>query len=299
MHTQQLLCFVCVADKLNFTKAAEELFLSTPTVTHHIKTLENELGTVLFIRNSKMVRLTESGAQFYQDAQEILARMEIAEKRIRRIASPDTYYLKIGCTSIAEFQVMQYPLDQLRQLHPGIHPQVSVSDIFSLRNLMENGQLDLLFSAKSIKKRHSKSTFLFLKNICNYAIFPRTSPLSHKEIIYYEDIQEERIITLHPKLVPFEYPNRIRDKILNHGLNHLDIHCENDQAGILYASCGYGIAILPEICIKYLPDTLVRRPFEPESFSLEYGVTCPADRQNIYVQNFLDLLISQPMFQPN
>ena len=86
MHTQQLLCFVCVADKLNFTKAAEELFLSTPTVTHHIKTLENELGTTLFIRNSKMVRLTESGVQFYQDAQEILARMEIAEKRIRRIA---------------------------------------------------------------------------------------------------------------------------------------------------------------------------------------------------------------------
>lgn len=297
MHTQQLLCFVCVADKLNFTKAAEELFLSTPTVTHHIKTLENELGTVLFLRNSKMVRLTESGVQFYQDAQEILSRMEIAEKRIRRIASPDTYYLKIGCTSTAEFQWMQYPLDQLQKLHPGIHPQISVADIFSLRSLMENGQLDLMFSAKSMKKRHPKSTFLFLKNVCNCAILPRTSPLSRKDIIYYEDIREDRIITLHPKLVPFEYPNRIRDKILNHGMNHLDIHCENDQSGILYASCGYGIAILPEICVADIPDTLVKRPFEPESFSLEYGVACPADRKNIYVQDFLDLLVSQPVFQ--
>ena len=43
MNTQQLLCFVCVADRLNFTKAAEELFLSPPTVTHHIQTLEAEV----------------------------------------------------------------------------------------------------------------------------------------------------------------------------------------------------------------------------------------------------------------
>jgi DNA-binding transcriptional LysR family regulator len=38
MTSQQLKCFVLVADKLNFTKAAEEMFLSVPTVTHNIKT---------------------------------------------------------------------------------------------------------------------------------------------------------------------------------------------------------------------------------------------------------------------
>ena len=53
MNTQQLECFIHVADKLNFTKAAEELYLSTPTVTHHIKSLEEELGAQLFYRTSK------------------------------------------------------------------------------------------------------------------------------------------------------------------------------------------------------------------------------------------------------
>ena len=64
MNTQQLECFVRVADKLNFTKAAEGLHISTPAVTHHIKNLEEELNTALFIRNSKMVKLTEPGALF-------------------------------------------------------------------------------------------------------------------------------------------------------------------------------------------------------------------------------------------
>lgn len=79
MNTQQLQCFISVADKLNFTKAAEELYLSPPTVTHHIQTLEAELNTKLFIRTSKMVRLTEAGSFFYGDAKEILMKIDISK----------------------------------------------------------------------------------------------------------------------------------------------------------------------------------------------------------------------------
>ena len=99
MNTQQLLCFVCAADHLNFTKAAEELYLSAPTVTHHIKNLENELNTLLFIRTSKMVKLTEAGQQFYTDAKDILSRIDIAEKKIQKIAQKDISFFQIGCTS--------------------------------------------------------------------------------------------------------------------------------------------------------------------------------------------------------
>ena len=53
MTTQQLECFIRVADKLNFTKAAQEMFLTTPTVTHHIKSLEEELGATLFYKNTE------------------------------------------------------------------------------------------------------------------------------------------------------------------------------------------------------------------------------------------------------
>lgn len=77
MNTQQLRCFVCVAEYLNFTKAANELYLTVPTVTHHVQSLEEELGTKLFERTSRMVRLTESGKAFYVDAAEILTRMEL------------------------------------------------------------------------------------------------------------------------------------------------------------------------------------------------------------------------------
>ena len=64
MNTQQLQCFVTVADKLSFTRAAQELYFSVPSVTHHIRQLEAELKTQLFIRNQKIVKLTEAGITF-------------------------------------------------------------------------------------------------------------------------------------------------------------------------------------------------------------------------------------------
>ena len=78
MNTQELKCFLRVAERMNFTRAAEELYLTPPTVTHHIQKLESELGVQLFQRDSKSVQLTLEGETFYQDAREIMMKIEAA-----------------------------------------------------------------------------------------------------------------------------------------------------------------------------------------------------------------------------
>lgn len=287
MHTQQLICFVCVADRLNFTKAAEELFLSAPTVTHHIKTLENELNTTLFIRNSKMVRLTEAGRAFYEDAKDILAKIELAEKKIQHIAKPETAYLKIGCTSTAEFSLLNNPLKRLHEKYPDVCPNLYVNDYFSLKNLFENEQLDVILSTRNMSRKISKCTFIKLYDVMNYAVFLKDSPLSRKEELTFADMKEQTIITLHPKSIPFEYPDQLREQIMEHNFTHFDIHCENDQAGILLAECGYGVVIFPELCIPDLPDCLEKRPFEKSRFCLDYGLTYRPKTTPAYIHDFI------------
>ena len=121
MNSQQLHCFLCVADKLNFTKAAEELFLSTPTVTHHIKALEEELHTQLFFRNSKVVQLTEAGTVFYNDAKEIIAKMDIAQKNLQTLAQTNITFLRIGCVTHTELDRMVSVLSGIQKQYP-LHP---------------------------------------------------------------------------------------------------------------------------------------------------------------------------------
>ena len=96
MTTQQLQCFLRVAERLNFTKAADELYLSVPTVTHHIQNLEAELGTKLLIRTSRKVQLTPAGISFYQDASEIYGKILVASKRIHNLDRKGVQVLRIG-----------------------------------------------------------------------------------------------------------------------------------------------------------------------------------------------------------
>ena len=64
----QIECFLSVAEFLNFARAAEQMHVSQPAITRQIKSLEDELGTKLFIRNTRIVKLTESGQIFLADA---------------------------------------------------------------------------------------------------------------------------------------------------------------------------------------------------------------------------------------
>lgn len=287
MNTQQLLCFVCVADRLNFTKAAEELFLSPPTVTHHIQTLEAELGTSLLIRNSKMVRLTEAGRGFYNDAKEILAKIEIAQKKLHDAAHTAVRLFHIGCTSSTELQYLKPPLRALGRRYPGFNPIVHLQDYFSLKKMFEAEQLDVMLCTRNMIRKLPDCEFHPVAEALLYAVLPADSPLAQKRELHYADLQDQRILTLQPKMVPFEGSGRLRDWIIDHGLNHMDIHCESDRSGILLAECGYGVALFPEFYTQDLPDTLVRRPFEPGGGTLTFGVACRKQGKDDYVKEFL------------
>ena len=72
MHFKQLEAFVNVIKFKSFSKAAEEIYLSQPTISAHISALENEFGTKLIIRSTKEVYPSKAGKVFYEYASEML-----------------------------------------------------------------------------------------------------------------------------------------------------------------------------------------------------------------------------------
>lgn len=289
MNSQQLQCFVCVADKLNFTKAAEELYISTPTVTHHIKNLEKELNTILFIRTSRMVKLTDAGSMFYSDAKEILSKINVAEKKVQKITAQNISFIRIGCTSNAELVHLENILHKLRDKYSQIIPQIIVNDYFSLKNLFNNGQLDMVLATKEMIKDMQDCSFKKIKEVTNYAVVSENSFLD-KEQLLFEDLEKECLIILHPKFIPFQYGNKLQEKITLHSQSHLNIMCENDQAGILLAKCGYGAAILPGFCIPARAGDLRILPLASEEYKMDYGIayhkSSKVDYIKFIVKNF-------------
>jgi len=97
MELRYLKYFVTVAEQQNFTRAAEALHVAQPAISQQIKSLEEELGATLLLRNKRSVKLTAAGHAFLSEAREILAHAELAKQIARRAARGETGSLAIGC----------------------------------------------------------------------------------------------------------------------------------------------------------------------------------------------------------
>jgi DNA-binding transcriptional LysR family regulator len=88
--------FVAVAEELHFGRAAERLYISTPTLSQQIKQLEREVGTTLLIRHSRGVELNPAGQIFLARARETIQAAGLALKDTRRAAGLDEPVLRLG-----------------------------------------------------------------------------------------------------------------------------------------------------------------------------------------------------------
>ena len=292
MNSQQLQCFIYVAERLNFTKAAESLFLSVPTVTHHIKSLEEELGTVLFYRNSRVVKLTEQGEKFYFDAKDIFMRMEDVRTQFQNYPEHKNTQLRIGCMTEIELRKLEPTLKLMHQDYPFIHPKVIVKDYFELKNLYENQQLDLVISTCGLSEHGN------FKKISTYescAVMVDTHPLATKKELTFEQISTENLITLPPKCIPFQKGNKFQEYLTLHAQDHSHIVSEGEAESILLAKCGYGIALLPEFLIA-LQDGLISIPIA-DTKNIEYGIFYKNKEKHI--RTFINHYIFFEMNQKN
>lgn len=100
MNYNKLYCFYRVAQTLNFTRAAEELYVSQPAVSRHIKDLEEDFGAELFIRTNKDLILTEAGETLYNEIRPFFSREQEIYHKVRAAASPEIKQLSIGFMGI-------------------------------------------------------------------------------------------------------------------------------------------------------------------------------------------------------
>jgi DNA-binding transcriptional LysR family regulator len=108
MRLEWIRYFVCVAEDLNFRRAAARLHISQPPLSFHIKMLEEELGIKLFHRTTRQVSLTEAGAAFLVKARRVLSLVEEATEEIKAIAAGMAGTIKIGFTISTSFNHFFY-----------------------------------------------------------------------------------------------------------------------------------------------------------------------------------------------
>lgn len=149
MNTMQLSCFVEVAAQLSFSKAAEALHVSQPTVSHQIKALEDELDCALLVRSTRTVLLTDDGLAFLEYANDILDLAARAERRLKHKQRLSSLQLRIGVHDGLEAQLFfASALKRMNAEVEGFDPVIRMAPMSALRSMLENGFVDVLLESR-------------------------------------------------------------------------------------------------------------------------------------------------------
>lgn len=135
--------FVAVADALSFTRAAEQLQRSQPTVSQQIRRLEEQAGRQLLTRDTRQVRLTDNGEALLGFARTILAAHDEAAAYFTGSAMRGR--IRFGSADDLASTELPQILRDFRQLYPQINLELTVAQSGALARRLRAGQLDLVF----------------------------------------------------------------------------------------------------------------------------------------------------------
>lgn len=201
---QQLRIFKAIASEKSFTQAAEILFVSQPSLSKQIKTLENRLGILLLNRTGNKIFLTEAGIVFLQYAERILALCEESCRALNDLKDGERGNLKVGASQTIGAYLMPRVLTLFAQSYPQINLNI---DIDSTRII-----------AKKVADR-----------IIDIAIVGGDIPTGLKKNLEIEDFVEDELILIIPKSHPFA---RKKEKISKEDLYHLNFITLNSNSTI-------------------------------------------------------------------
>lgn len=180
-----------VAEKRNFTRAAQALSLTQPAVSHHISQLEQELGVRLFVRGNGDLTLTPEGETVLR----YVRRMKALEKKMAeelQEAGRRLTRLRIGITHTAESSIVAEVLARYTNENPGISITIVTDNINNLYDMLENFELDLaVVEGRSTRPELSA---LMLDTDYLVCVLANTHPLSHSSMITLDEIRQEKLI---------------------------------------------------------------------------------------------------------
>ncbi len=187
MTTKQIDYCIELARTLNFSRAAENMFVSQPTFSYQIKLLEEEIGFTIFERSGKGASLTPAGAQFVA----FLAGMR--EDLKRAVEQGQNFSARYRDSISISMMVRQavYFLPEAIRLFAQTNPEVQITPLFQYENGVESflrNEVDILFALREQTKQipgiHVHE--LFESHI--YLIAQRDDPLAEKNRIFEENL---------------------------------------------------------------------------------------------------------------
>jgi DNA-binding transcriptional LysR family regulator len=176
LSTRSMKVFVRAVEDRSFAAAARNLLVDPAAVSRTIRTLEDDLGILLFSRSTRVSKLTSEGKKFYRDCRQILQKLDTATQRFRNDSNALRGELRIGLAPTIPRRMVTATLPQFQRQYPEIELQLlSINDPLEIAN----GNIDLLLRTSALRKRggaHRDLSGLVIRKLIQSAMVVCASP---------------------------------------------------------------------------------------------------------------------------
>ena len=288
MNFFQIECFNSVANYLNFTTAAKSLFITQPSLSRQIASLEKELGVKLIHRNKHTVRLTPAGNVFFKEFQDINKRINRSLEKVRQADQGLSGNLSIGCLETINVG-MFFPdlIAKFTEDYPNVNISVERGGFKYLREKLQERVFDIIFTL-SLDIR--KSPGILIKNVHKRKgciVMSVKNKLANKDFSI-SDLRDEPLIIYSEQESPGVFSKAIKTA-KTHGFNNI-MQVQNLETILSYFELGMGFSLLDKSIGEHIKTNL--KFFDlPENEAIYYAVCAyKDDNLNPTVPLFLDVI---------
>ena len=243
MNSEQLEAFVYTVYLKSTNKAAKALFISQPTVTARIQSLEKELGRALFERNGKSLELNLYGQEYFKYAQQILQMVKEGKDRLQMELNRQE--IKIGANLISSQYLIPYVLSQWQDENPSIKYHLHAGSNDELVVQLLNQQIDVAIMRKNDSERIVQR--VITQNSIELTVSPE-HPFAKRASLRLDELITEPLVFFACGAFDWEWLYKIfqtsaLEPFIKYRVDHIEVAKS-------FITAKRAIGFLPELCMK-------------------------------------------------
>lgn len=266
---EKLETFIAVCEVKNFTKAGEMLGLTQPAVSQHIKKLEEELDTQIFLRKKGEITLSQEGEIALLYAKRMHALQDKMRDKIKS-AKANIRKIRIGITHTQESGYMIEALSKMALAYENLNITFITDTIKNLYTMLENFELDVLIIEE--KPSNPDFNFMVLDTDMLTCMVSSQNPLAQKQAITLNELKKQHLILRLPtSATRVKFASSL--EAIGESIDNFDVVIEVDSIATIknLVKKDIGVSILSKgACVKELQKkSLVALPIENLSMTRE------------------------------
>ena len=266
MESRQLRYFVAVAQERNFTRASERLRIAQPPLSRQIQLLEEEFGVALFDRSVRPLVLTDAGRLLFEQAIQVLDRMDEMKAMMRRLLEVEKLRFSIGFVASTLYGYLPEVIRLYRAARPGV--ELTLVELTTMEQIaaLKEGRIDVGFG------RIEFDDPVINRIVLRYEKLSAALPLTHELAARSGGLRLEELagsaLVVYPRTPRPSFADQVLALFRARGLKPILHEVRELQTALGLVAADTGVCLVPASVERLRRDNVVYRPLdEPDAVS--------------------------------